>query len=643
MNISKILNNSVLHSILLFTISILIYSNTFQHEFGLDDQYLGSALERSGGSISRVFETYFALGDYRPFTILTFLIEQKKWGVIDPGRSHIINTILYGLICISVYIFILKLPINKNKYYAFLVTLLFVVLPVHSEVISSLKNRDNILSMLFMLLSILSFFSAYNTEKKSMIYAIFKYLISFFLFIIAILSKLDGINILFILILTLAVFYKVSYKRFAFIIFAIAIVYFARSGMVREVTQNSPIAPSISFTENPIVESNKFSERLGISINTYAIYLKMMVDPNENFFYYGYNTIPLKKVTNPQILFYLLILLGFLFVGILFYKKNKLILYGYLFFGFSLLYAANLLVPVSGIVANRYSFIASLGFSIFAVSLIDFVLNHLLLKVNQEKVQNYKSTIIVVFIFLISFIYSTYTYSRNDNWKNIYTLLKADMPRLSNSFQANRIALSNVLYAGMNTEDKEQKSLLVKEALQYGLNAQKLYIKDPYINEKVGLAYQTLGQWEAAKSSLLLNTNLEHKRPLSWEYLGDIYFTKDKNFDSAALAFSHAIELDPSYDTPYFKFLNANYRSGKKVETYNYFKRLEEEQPENWIPTQCIGYYYLFEKDTLKGMQQIKISFEKGFKDPYTANYVKETLIKYGDMDSAEKMNLFIQ
>lgn len=643
MNISKILNNSILHLILLFIVSILVYSNTFQHGFGLDDHYIGSALERSGNTISGIFETYFSLGDYRPITILSFFIEQKNWGVIEPGRSHIINTIIYGLLCISIYLFILKLPIKKSKYYALLITLLFVVMPIHSEVVSSLKNRDNLLSMFFMMLSILSFFSAYNSEKMSKIYAVLQYLLSFVLLVLALLSKLDSISILFILILTLAVFYKVNYKRFALIIFVVAMVYYARSGMVREVTQDSPIAPSISYTENPIVESDKFSERLGLTINTYIIYLKMMIDPNENFFYYGYNTIPLKKVTNPQILFYLLVLLSFLFIGILLYKKNKLILYGYLFFGFSLIYASNLLVPVSGIVANRYAFIASLGFSIFAVSLIDFILNHLLSKVNQEKINKHKSTVITFFLLLTCFIYSTYTYSRNNDWKNVFTLFKADMPRLSNSFQANRIATSNVLYAGLNTQDKDQKPLLVKEALQYGLSAQKLFDKDPYINEKVGLAYQTLGQWEAAKSSYLLNTKLENQRSLTWEYLGDIYFTKENNFDSAAIAFSYAIGLEPTYDTPYFKFLNANYRSGKKEETYNYFRKLEEEQPENWIPTQCIGYYYLFEKDTLKGMQHIKMSFEKGFKDPYTAEYVKENLIKFGDIESAEKMNQFIQ
>jgi lipoprotein NlpI len=413
--------------------------------------------------------------------------------------------------------------------------------------------------------------------------------------------------------------------------------------MANEVSKKAPVAPSISFTENPLVESENFSERIGLSINTYATYLKMMVDPNENLFYYGFNTIPLKKVTNPSILFYLLILLGFLFVGILLYKKNKLIIYGYLFFGFSLLYAANLLVPVSGIVANRYAFIASLGFSIFIISIIDVVLNHLLAKVNREDIQKSKPKIISILLLFVCFIYAIYTYSRNDDWKNTYTLFKADMPRLLNSFEANRIAVSNVLYAGLNNQDKEQKNLLVKEALQYGLNAQKLYNKNPYINEKVGLAYQTLGQWEAAKSSYLLNTNLEHDRPLSWEYLGDIYFTKDKNFDSAAITYLHAIKLEPTYDTPYFKYLNSNYRSGKKEETYNYFREMEKNQPKNWIPTQCIGYYYLFEMDTLKGMQHIKMSFEKGFKDSYTAEYVKENLIRFGDIEGAEKMNQFIQ
>lgn len=488
-----------------------------------------------------------------------------------------------------------------------------------------------------MLLSFIYLVKGYSDSK------IHSILLGIIFFSLAYFSKIDSISLPIILIVYILIFGKVEFKKLGFLIFAIFVIIKIRGFALGSVTSDSVMKSAVAFTENPIVDNFIFINKLSLMVQTYFAYFSMMLKPDFNGFYFGYDMIPLKNLISPEIIFKALTLIGLLILSILMYKRNKLVLFGYLFFIASLIYAANFFVPVAGIVANRYAFIASLGFCIFAVALIYELVILIKEKTKSQIYINNYSLIFFSVVMLVSILFSSYTYSRNNDWKDLFTLIRADMPKLKNSFQANRIAMSNVLYAGINTrENKVLREALIKEGLQYGLNAQSLYKKDPDVNEKVGLAYQNLGNWKAAKSSYLLNTEIENKSFVAWENLGDIYFTYEQKYDSAAWCFKNVIKIAPQNDSPYFKYLNAGYRNGDKEAIYYYFTDLEKTQPNNWIPTQCLGYYYLFEKDSLKGMQYIKKSFDRGFKDPPTADYVREKLLKFGDTKSAEEMRAYL-
>lgn len=637
-------NNTVIHILIILLLSFLVYSNTLNHQYGFDDNYVISALKRTDFTFGGVFKTYFAEGEYRPISLLSFLIEKKIFYDFDPYISHTFNVLLWCSVCILSYFLISKLPTSNSKYIAILSVLLFISLPVHSEVVSNLKNRDNLLSMIFTLLCLLTLINLYKGIVKLTpeIVKNLSLIIAFFL--LAILSKLDSVSVIPIGILTVIFFYKKDYKLLISIVILFFTLLIFREILFKNFSNYSEPISSVSFTENPIIANQSFLNKLSQSIQTIYMYLIMMVNPNENLFYYGYNTLPLGKgLFTIEILLKFIVIILFLFLGITFYKKNKLVLYGYLFFLSALIYCANFITPVAGIVANRYAFIASLGFCIFFVSLSNELILYVLEKQKNQNLFKHKNTILLCFTLFVSFVYSTYTYSRNKDWYDMYTLIKADLPRAKDSFQANRIALSNTLYPAINIEDITKRNTLIKEALQYGLNAQNLFQDDAYVNEKVALAYFKLGNPQAAKSSLLYNIQLKDKSAYSWELLGDIYFESEKKIDSAAYSYSNAIKLLPENETAYFKYLNSGYRTEKKEETYQFFKEMDDSNLNGWIPSQCLAYYYLLEKDSLKGMQYFLKSYEKGYENPGVAEYVKGELIRLGDTEGSEKMNQFIQ
>ncbi|MFH6985671.1 tetratricopeptide repeat protein [Marinoscillum luteum] len=139
---------------------MIIYTQTIHFDYNLDDEIVVSQEDKF--SISGLYESisspYYSLDQrisygYRPLTSLTFYLESTLLGN-NPTISHSINLILYLLVV--GLIFLLGLHLFKNPQYAFILALLFAVHPTHTEVVASIKNRDELLALLFGLLAFLS-------------------------------------------------------------------------------------------------------------------------------------------------------------------------------------------------------------------------------------------------------------------------------------------------------------------------------------------------------------------------------------------------------------------------------------------------------------------------------------------------------
>lgn len=92
---------------------------------------------------------------YRPMVHLSFAIENAIFGE-SPVISHFINVLLYCFVVFLFYKLILTWLGEQRKGFAFVVALFFAVHPIHSEVVASIKNRDEILAFMFALLAALS-------------------------------------------------------------------------------------------------------------------------------------------------------------------------------------------------------------------------------------------------------------------------------------------------------------------------------------------------------------------------------------------------------------------------------------------------------------------------------------------------------
>jgi hypothetical protein len=203
--------------IIIGLLALLFYANSLSNEYALDDtmvitenKYTQAGLKGikniltqdsfagSQGDL-RILEG----GRYRPLSIVTFALEYQVFGK-NPFWGHLGNTVLYALLCIILLKLLNKHIFPARPLIAFLAAAIFTMHPVHSEAVANIKSRDEILSLLFLGLTLYYGLDALKSNRKILA------VLSLFFFALALLSKENGLTFLFILPLAAYVFTNCS-------------------------------------------------------------------------------------------------------------------------------------------------------------------------------------------------------------------------------------------------------------------------------------------------------------------------------------------------------------------------------------------------------------------------------------------------
>jgi hypothetical protein len=165
------MTHSIIHRLLheprwtkgfLFVLTVVLYVNSFNHSFNLDDQLVTDSHRLTSRGVSAIAEIirspYYQddLGysyDYRPVTHISFALQHQLFGP-SARAGHMINVLLYALSVLLVFSLSRKLLNGLSPWGPLAVASLFAVHPMHTEVVCSLKNRDEMLSLLFSLLAL---------------------------------------------------------------------------------------------------------------------------------------------------------------------------------------------------------------------------------------------------------------------------------------------------------------------------------------------------------------------------------------------------------------------------------------------------------------------------------------------------------
>jgi hypothetical protein len=161
---------------------------------------------------------------YRPITLLSFYIENHIFKE-SPLISHLINVLIFCISVITFYKLILSTGFKNADRFALLTSAIFALHPIHTEVVNSIKNRDELLALLFALLSFKCLLGFNGKNYRIIIY-------SCLLFSLGLLSKKSIIPLAFVMPVTLILTRNINYQSFIYVATSLIITTFFIGGVL---------------------------------------------------------------------------------------------------------------------------------------------------------------------------------------------------------------------------------------------------------------------------------------------------------------------------------------------------------------------------------------------------------------------------
>jgi tetratricopeptide (TPR) repeat protein len=475
----------ILGVIVLYT-SVLFF-NTLWSQYALDDSIVikeNMFTQQGFAGIKKIMSTDVFLGffkvekalvaggRYRPLSLVTFAIEHELWGDI-PAISHAINFLLYALTGIFIFLFLSRLflthpTLGKLKYLSLLAALLYIAHPIHTEAVANIKGRDEIMSMLFAVMSA-HFYLKHFDEKK-----ISNLLIAVVCFMASLLSKENSITWVLIFPLTIYFFRETNFKSLltpTLSAFMVAGIYL----LLRNSFTNTKLNVEITEILNNPFYGATLEQQLSTVIYTWGKYMLLLLFPHPLTHDYYFNQIPWKSFLNAGVIISTVFYAGLVIVAFVQFKKKTLLSYCILFFGITFSIVSNLLFPIGTTMSERFVYMASFGFTTYLAYLLCYLPQ--LLKNQSEKYDLLKVKPVLALALIILSGYSIKTIARNPVWKDNYTLFSTDIHTSPNSAKLNNALGGTALEFLDKPISEEEKKFYVQQAKDALNKAVSIYPK----------------------------------------------------------------------------------------------------------------------------------------------------------------------
>jgi hypothetical protein len=410
-------------------LSFLLYSNAARGEFLFDDSLFASRSELfSPHSLLTVWaEPYvphtFTSAIWRPIVISSFALNFISFGPSSLS-FHVVNIILNGLVVFLIFLLVLKLFADWRL--AALTSLLFAFLPIHTEAVSYIKSRDELLSTAFILLSWLAFLKASASNRLNLAWLF----TSVSIFILAMLTRESSIMApaLFLAVHWLKNKSKiVELLRLGLAFVPITAIYFIfRIGVLGQYWRGNDV---LYFVINPLKYSS-FWPGTWTAFKIAFVYISKTIVPYHFSATYSYNHLPI--VTNlfhsPQAMLGLSLLLLLIYLAVSRRLRSTPVVYGAVMFLIPYILISKIFFRGGGeMVEEHWTYWPSLGLSL--------IFAYLLLKI-------YAKNVIVFWIglsLLLGF-YGASTIIRNQVWTSLEAFDTALLTDAPDSAQSHLVA-----------------------------------------------------------------------------------------------------------------------------------------------------------------------------------------------------------
>lgn len=653
-------------------LSVLIYSNTLNHDFSVDDGTVmqnNTIVKKGVNAIPEIFSTRYRAGFwdrkenlYRPLSLVMFASEWQITGG-KPWLGHVINVLMYAVICMLIFSLFRKLLVKHHLLIPLAAALLFAIHPLHTEVVANIKSRDELLCLLFSLLAMLC--ALRFVSSKAFIWMT----VSALCFLLALLSKENAIAMMVIIPLLLWYFTDEKIKGLLLPSLLLAastgIYLFIRASVLQGLEDQT----ELQIINNSLLGVEGFN-RFMMAVYLLGKYLRMHIIPHPLSFDYSFNQIKTEVAYSPSAWLSLIIYTGLTFYALSGIKNRNPLSFCILFYFGTIALVSNVFFLIEATFAERFVFMPSLGICLAAGVMLSKTVK---LNPKEKNLPIFKSRPVLSSVFIIILVlFSFKTFSRNADWKNNLTLLAQDVKTCPESARIRYAYGSAILFEqALPEKNKEKKNRLLDEAiiqLEKGVGILSTYA-DAYYH--LGLAYKEKGEaiksiasFEAAKRSKTwtaadfyvssglaygaanryaeaindLHKATELSTPTGEMYnnLG-MYHNESSNTDSAMFFLEKAKLLSPESPSVHYNLGNAFAKAGNFTVAINHYAeaiKIDSLYEDAYNNT---GNSYAAMKDFKSALNNYMKVYELNPKNQKVLNNIAVTYYMLGDTTNARK------
>ncbi len=496
--------------LILFLFSLIIYSNSLFNEFVWVDHTQIVQEEHIIHGISEFIDTFFSVmsgfsasvkgGYYRPLINLSHSIDYWIWGP-NPFGFHLTNVLIHTLTGIILYLVLLRIIAIEPV--AFLASLFFLAHPVHTEAVSWISGRGDVIFTLFYLLSLLFYLKAGSLgnnisnpalppfskggsrkEEEGSRYRLYL-LYSGVFFLLALLSKEMALTLPLIIILHDVCFRRQD-KTFSlsrnlrvyiyyfgllagYLIFRIVILGGVGSGQT--------------------IPGNNYFTAIYTTSRIFVWYIWKLILPVSLAVS---DVVRLAfSLTDPTVAGSIILLLLLLAAAVFLYHTYPVLSFGILWFFLTMIPVSNL-VPALHFKAERYLYLPSIGYCLILASLL------WMLHIYAGRKGQSAKWGIVALASLISLAYGILTFDRNFDWKDDLTIF-TDAVRKS-PYTREAYAELGVTYREMQRYKEAEAAFLASLKERKGYAA---FVQPRPMHQNLAEIYLQTGQAPKAINHLL--------------------------------------------------------------------------------------------------------------------------------------------
>lgn len=542
-------------ALIISAFAFILYSNTLNHQYALDDYSLikENTMTRKGiSAIGEILSSTYRSGYYnldaqlyRPLSKVFFAIE---WQLAhnDPSIGHWVNVLLFALTGFLLF-YALSLYWKGNLLMSFLVSSFFIAHPVHTEVVANIKSLDEILCFLFFVIAIIFVF--HYLKKNSNLQLLFA-CCSFFL---SLLSKESAITFLAVLPL-LAWFFTDAKTSRIFTITACFVVVAGIFLFIRTRVIGSDVkAGEVSVVDN-LLSGQDFRHRFATAVFIMGIYLKLFFFPHPLVSDRSLRDIPVIDFSDWRFLVSFAVYVALAIYAILQTRKKNTAAFGIFYFFITASVASNIIMLIGTSYGERLMYTPSLGFCIAVGALLAHAFKNVQESAVANSIQEFMSrhsrTLTLAGILLL--LYSFKTFTRNPDWHDNLSLYTVDVKTAPLSARTHYYLGNHLSQDEFLAEIKDSTRLkqTLDTAIKELTEATKIYPQFADAYQQIGKVYITKKDFKTAAEFYKKAIGLNPQNPLYHNNYGNVLFNVG-HYDEALKEFQDAVKWNPAYAHAY--------------------------------------------------------------------------------------------